>query len=284
MTGFQRALACAALIVTGMAAAAEPQRVEIPAGGRSSSPAPLVGYLFRPPGAGPHPAVVMMHGCGGAYAKSGKLNSRHQMWGDLLSERGYAALMVDSFTSRGLREICTIKLSERVLKEADRVGDAHAALAFLRGLPEVAPNDIGLLGWSHGGGVALGAITQKPSIDGFRAAVAFYPGCSTRARRADTFHPYAPTLVLIGRSDNWTPAAPCEALVAAVAARGEPMSIVTYAGAYHDFDSPLLTGSRVRQDVPNGVNPGQGVTIAGNPEAREDAIKRVSAFFALHLH
>jgi dienelactone hydrolase len=226
----------------------------------------------------------MMHGCGGAYAKSGKLNSRHQMWGDLLSERGYAALMVDSFTSRGLREICTIKLSERVVKEADRVGDAYAALAFLRGLPEVAPNDIGLLGWSHGGGAALSTITQKPSIDGFRAAVAFYPGCSTRARRADTFHPYAPTLVLIGRSDNWTPAAPCEALVAAVAARGEPMSIVTYADAYHDFDSPLLTGSRVRQDVPNGVNPGQGVTIAGNPEAREDAIKRVSAFFALHLH
>lgn len=273
-----------AFLACGVANAAEPLGVEIPTAGLSSSRTPLAGYLFKPADAGPHPAVVMMHGCGGPFARSGHLNSRHRMWGEFLQQQNYAALLLDSFVSRGIRELCTIKFSERTLKEADRVGDAHAALAFLGGLPEVKRNNIGLLGWSHGGGVTLATITHKsPPAQGFRAAVSFYPGCSARARHADTLHPYAPTLVLIGDSDDWTPAPPCKALVAAVAARGEPMSIVSYPNTYHDFDNPALTRRRVREDVPNGVRPGRGVTTAPNPEARADALKRVGAFFAQHL-
>lgn len=272
------------LLACGVANAAEPLRVEIPIAGLSSSPTPLAGYLFKPADGGPHPAVVMMHGCSGLFARSGDLNSRHRMWGEFLQQQHYAALLLDSFVSRGIRELCTIKFSERTLKEADRVGDAYAALAFLGGLPEVKRNNIGLLGWSHGGGVTLATMTHKSRpAQGFRAAVAFYPGCSARARHADAFHPYAPTLVLIGDADDWTPAPPCKALVAAVAARGEPMSIVTYPDTYHDFDNPALTRRRVRQDVPNGVHPGRGVITAPNPQARADALKRVGAFFAQHL-
>jgi len=74
------------------------------------------------------------------------------------------------------------------------------------------------------------------------------------------------------------------ALAASVAARGEPMHIVTYPDTYHDFDSPALTAPRLRADVPNGVRPGAGVTTAPNPAAREDAKLRVKAFLAEHLH
>lgn len=52
---------------------------------------------------------------------------------------------------------------------------------------------------------------------------------------------------------------PCKQLAAAVAARGEAMAIVTYPDTYHDFDDPGL---------------------ASNPEAREDAKKRVLSFLA----
>jgi len=277
-------IAWSACLAWSAANAAAPERVEIPVAGLSSSPAPLVGYLFRPAGGAPHKAVVMVHGCGGAYAKNDDLNARHLMWGDFLAQQGYAALLVDSFTSRGIREICTTRLSARTLKEADRVGDTYAALAFLRGLPGIDAHDIGLLGWSHGGGVTLNAISQHPPAgNGFRAAVAFYPGCTTRARHADEFHPYAPALVLIGESDDWTPAAPCRALVVAVAARGEPMRIVTYPDTFHDFDNPALKSRHVRADVPNGVRPGAGVTTAPNPDARADALKLVGAFFAEYL-
>lgn len=277
-------LALTALLSLGMAAAAEPVRVTVPTAALSASPAPLAAFLYQPTGDGPHPAIVMMHGCSGAYAKDGRVSARHRMWGEFLASQGYVALMLDSFSSRGIKELCTQKLNARTLKEADRVGDAYAALAFLRTQPGVDAKRIGVLGWSHGGGSVLSTITdhRHPGA-GFRAAVAFYPGCTARARKAETFHPYAPLLVLIGESDDWTPAAPCVALTAAVAARGEPMQIVTYPDTFHDFDNPGITRKHVRTEVPNGVHPGDGTTTAPNPAAREDAKQRVVTFFAENL-
>jgi len=221
----------------------------------------------------------MLHGCGGAYGRDGRLNARHRMWGEYLAAQGYVALMLDSFSSRGVQELCTTRHSDRFLKESDRVGDAYAALAYLRQREDVDADRIALLGWSHGAGVTLDAITHPPGAEaGFKAAVAFYPGCTSRNQRAQRFHPYAPVLLLIGEADDWTPAAPCKALVASVAARGESMQIVTYADTFHDFDNPALKGPRLRKDVPNGVHPGAGVTTAPNPVAREDAQRQVRVF------
>lgn len=260
---------------------AGPEQVAIPPAGRSSSPAPLVGFVFRPSSNGPSPAVIMLHGCGGPYARNDRLNARHRMWGRFLAEHGYVALMLDSFTSRNIKEICTIKIGKRPIKESERVGDAYAALQWLRAQRGVDPTRIVLLGWSHGGGVTLDTITHRPpGMAGFRAAAAFYPGCTARNRRAARFHPYAPLLVLVGESDDWTPAAPCVALAEAVGARGEPMRIVTYPDTYHDFDNPGIKAAHVRHDVPNGVHPGRGVTTAPNAAAREDAKRRVLEFFA----
>ncbi|WP_374356634.1 dienelactone hydrolase family protein [Chitinimonas sp.] len=281
----RHALILALTLASQFALAATPVRISIPTAGISSAAAPLTGFLFAAEGSEPHPAVVMLHGCGGAYAKDGEtLNPRHLMWGEFLAKHGYTALMLDSFSARGLKQICTIKFSERSLKESDRRGDAYAALAYLRGQKDIKAEQIAVLGWSHGGGVTLDTISHRPeSGKGFQAAASFYPGCSKRAEHADAFHPYAPLLLLIGESDDWTPAAPCKALAEAVKARGEPMQIVTYPDSYHDFDNPALKEKRVRKEVPNGVNAGAGVTIAPNPQAREDAMQRVLDFFASHL-
>jgi dienelactone hydrolase len=163
-------------------------------------------------------------------------------------------------------------------------GDAYAALVYLRSRPDIDPGRIGLLGWSRGAGTTLDAMTRRPpALDGYAAAVAFHPGCRTRAKRADRFHPYAPLLVLIGASDDWTPAAPCETLAGEVAARGEPMRIVVYPGAYHDFDNPGLRSKRVRTEVPNGTRPGEGGTLAPDAGGRADATGRVRDYFEKHL-
>src|SRR6478609_5513497 len=127
MSGLVAALSRAGLlcaIAAATLASGEPTPVAIAAAEISSSPKPLVAFAFEPSTRGPHPAVVMLHGCGGAYAKDGTLNARHRMWGEFLAQNGYVAVMLDSFTSRGVKEICTQKFSARTLKEADRVGDA----------------------------------------------------------------------------------------------------------------------------------------------------------------
>lgn len=258
--------------------------VSVPVAAGSAPPQSLNAWLFEPRTKPPWPAVVMVHGCGGAFAKDGALGARHRMWGEHLAAHGYAALMVDSFGARGIAQICTTQFSARTLTSADRVNDAYAALAYLRQRADIQSQRIALLGWSHGGGVALDAMTRtRVSSDRFAVGVSFYPGCTSRNARAARFHPYAPVLLLIGEADDWTPAAPCKALAATVAARGEPLQIVTYPDTYHDFDNPALKTKRVRTDVPNGVRPGAGVTVAPNPQAREDAKQRVLDFLRQHL-
>ena len=270
------ALACAML-----ASAHAGEAVEVPVLALSSSPAPLRAVLFAPRGPGPHPAVVMVHGCGGAYGRDGALNPRHRMWGELLAEHGYVALMVDSFTSRGVKELCTQKTAERTLRAADRAGDAFAALAYLRTRRDVDPARVALLGWSHGGSTVLETLARRPPEGrGFSAAIAFYPGCAVRARKPEAFEPHAPLLLLVGDSDDWTPAEPCKSLARALEARGGKVKLVAYPGTYHDFDNPGLKAKRVRAEVPNGVKPGAGVTVAPNPAAREDAKRRVLDFLA----
>ena len=92
-----RGVLLAGALMAGTAWAA-PEALTVPTAGLSSSPAPLRAFLFMPEGTGVHPAIVLMHGCGGAYARDGSLNARHRMWGDYLASLGYAALLLDSFS------------------------------------------------------------------------------------------------------------------------------------------------------------------------------------------
>ena len=96
-------------------------------------------------------------------------------------------------------------------------------------------------------------------------------------RARDRWEPGVPTRIHIGALDDWTPAKPCIELGEAMAARGEPLKVTVYPDSHHGFDAP--NGDVVyRTDVPNGVNPGQGVHVGANPAAREMANAKVRAF------
>lgn len=242
--------------------------------------------------AGGFPAVVALHGCSGMYSmargREDHLSDRLAARADLYLNDGYAVLFPDSFRSRGRTEVCTIKVGESPIKPMRRRLDALGALAFLAERPDIARDRIALVGWSHGGSTALATINlrdrevaafrDKPGAPPFfRAAVAFYPGCAVSLRAGERWQPGAPTRIHIGASDDWTPVKPCVELGKAMAARGEPLKVVVYPNAHHAFDAP--DGVVVhRTDVPNGVNPGQGVHVGANPAAREKANAKVSAF------
>jgi dienelactone hydrolase len=199
------------------------------------------GYLARPEGNGPFPAVVHLHGCGGL-GPPFKANPAGNEWVKDLVAWGYVVLVVDSFTSRGVREACTPS-SYFAFKGGivTRELDAFGALRYLARLPFVDRNRVAMLGFSMGGWTVLAAGSQdadlvdNPDRLAFKAAVAFYPVCSLVRGIM-----IMPTLILTGASDDWTPSKDCEVMMARRAGAGAPVDLTIYPGAYHGFDATIL--------------------------------------------
>ena len=249
-------------------------------GGR---PVTLKGFwLPAPSGTARNPAVALFHGCGGALDKNGQLGQRLRGYAALLNQQGLHALVVDSLTPRGERELCTQRTGTRAVTQAHRRLDALAAIQWLAQRPEVDAERIGLLGWSNGGSTVLAAtnvrqhdVAARPIQPAF--AVAFYPGCEAELKRG--YETRTPLLMLLGEADDWTPAAPCHQL--ARHAKGVIPQIEAYAGAYHGFDSNAPV--RLRKEVPNGVRPGEGVHVGGDAEAKRLSRERLLRFVAEQL-
>ena len=222
------------------------------------------------------PAMVLLHGCGGMYGRTGALSERMQEYAARLNAMGIHALVLDSLTPRGDRELCTQKNGQRRVTQLQRRRDALGALAWLAQRPEVDVKRLGVLGWSNGGSTVLSAsdathaevarAAVKPSL-----AVAYYPGCESALR--DGYRPVAPLLLMLGEDDDWTPAAPCKALAERLGAGTE---LTAYPGAGHGFDGSAPV--RHRPEVPNGVRPGAGVHVGGHPSSRAAAFERLDTY------
>lgn len=274
-------LATAACLLAGAlwtipvpASAAGPQEVAIPA--PNASKGDFTGKLYRPPGAGPFPAVVALHGCGGLLTKSGAVVSRESDWAQRLVAAGYVVLFADSFTARGFRQICTVHNEDRTISPRNRADDARAAAEWLGQQSYVDKARIALMGWSHGAMSVLW--TVRPDFLGtpplFKAAIAFYPGCRA-VLKLKVWHPSVPLSLLIGADDDWTEPGPCKEL-----AEREGFRFVAYPGAYHGFDAPH-SPVRVRKNL-GAVRSGQA-HVGTNPVAREAAIAEVMATLATSL-
>lgn len=281
------AVALICLSLSGFGTAFAQEKVSLPSLDTDNNGAPVMidAYLFRATHAtGPTPAVVFMHGCNGMFTRKGNIDSRELDWAHRLNAQGYAVLAVDSFTSRGQSSECA--RGGPVRPSVERPRDAYGALRYLQTLPAIQPDRIALMGWSHGGGTVLFSIgpkgpgrsqDAKPAPD-FVAAIAFYPGwCNATAQGAD-WTTRIPLLLLIGADDVWSKPAPCDAFVHSVMAQSAPITFHIYPGAVHDFDYPNLP---VRSR-PEFTNPRTHVVpVTGTqPEARDDAIARVTTFLA----
>ena len=234
----------------------------------------LRAWLLQPdkPGSPRMPTVIVLHGCAGLYARGDQLNARDQAMADMLLQEGYAVLLPDSLTPRGVKQLCTQKTSQRGITQVERRRDALAALAWVAAQPWARPNAIAVLGWSHGGSAVLAATDgRQPEVAAqaqkFATAIAFYPGCGAAAK--DGYQPNTRLTLLLGEKDDWIAPAACIALGQAVGAE-----VHVYPDSYHDFDNPT-GGVRLRRDVPNGLRPGLGVHAGRNPAARQEAYARV---------
>jgi dienelactone hydrolase len=264
-----------AIAMTSSAAIAGPESVDIPDGDLS-----LHATLYRPDGPGPFPAVVALHDCGGLTQRPNTQAKLYSVWANKLVTDGFVVLFPDSFGSRGLGSQCR-EHHRSVHASRERVADANAARLWLQQQSYVRPDHISLLGWSNGAAAVLWTVrlTTPPQteIADFRSAVAFYPSCG-RLREA-AWSARIPTLILIGRADDWTPAAACEQMVAGARGRSARVQIVVYPEAHHEFDradSPI----RLRTGLVNTVDPSGRAHGGTNPAARNDAFTRVPKWLA----
>ena len=228
----------------------------------------LRGFLAKPQGDGPFPAIVALHGC------SGLPDAMVQGASERAVSRGYVILLVDSFTTRSIDHTCT---PDRYAA-ADiftRTLDAYGALLFLARQPFVDAHRVAVAGASQGGMVTL-SVAEEGSIKlfinsrdlGFRAAIALYPGCGVVGAR-----PSIPTLIIVGELDDWTPANDCARALANWGNTGTPIQLVTYPGAHHAFDVEIFQPGRTMF----------GHWLEYNAGAAEDARRRIYAFLTDYL-
>jgi dienelactone hydrolase len=298
------AVAFVSLMTPAVAAAQE--KVSFPSTDtdlKGGTPTTITGYLYKPAGSGPFAAVVSMPGCDGVLGESddilgkkGEIHPMYAQWGEILSSKGYLVLLIDSLQPRGRNRLCEdfgIGLSREMTR------DAVGGMNYLRSRPDVRPDSIAIMGQSYGGMATLfttskGALPNNISVPkapekDFRAAIALYPaGCPFLLGRIPNnrtnthWQPRQPMLLLMGELDNSTPAAPCKELIAQVKNEGGlPIDAHFYPDTYHAFDHPNLPMT-VLTDIkmpPDGHSP----TVGSNPEARLDAINRVTQFLSKQL-
>jgi dienelactone hydrolase len=262
-------------MISASTASAAPDQVDIPDGSLT-----LHATLYRPEGAGPFPAVVALHDCGGLSQRPLTDEQVYSEWARLLVANGFVVLFPDSFGSRGIGSQCR-ETNRTIHASRERVSDANAARRWLQGQNYVRGEHISLLGWSNGAVAALWSVrpTTKPKDDkiDFRSAVALYPSC--RRLRETAWSARVPTLILIGSADDWTPASACQQMVADAHDRSARVQLVVYPGAHHEFDwanSPV----KLRTGLVNTVDPSGKAHGGTNPAARSDALKRVPQWLA----
>ena len=271
------AIILGAVGLVAVGCAFDPEGLEVEQSDGTILPAELVEYhndrgetlqavLLRPDAATPEPmpAVLVLHGSGGLFSTPDRNDTKLEVapefadWAGMLTRRGYAVLLPDSFYSRGYFEWDD---HPRGVDETDRLVmrsyDAQGALRYACEQSFVDCERVGVVGFSNGGSVALLAVHERldelagmselpPAAERerFVASFPFYPGCGLQGLVDDPARPYYPTAPVAihhGREDPLLE--DCPARVDAVRAVAEersaaepPLSLTIYDGAGHDFD------------------------------------------------
>ncbi len=182
---------------------------------------------------GPVPCMVILT------SSAGVQRHREHYYADLLNAAGAAALIVDSFRSRGVRRTVA---DQSLVSAAQMEGDAFAALALLRGDRRIDPARIGIMGVSKGGVATLNAalaVRQRWRRDFphlFDIHVALCPGATAQHRDATTHG--RPMFLMLAAKDDYTPAELAIEYAERMRAAGnQQIRVKVYGSAHHGWES-----------------------------------------------
>jgi len=269
-----RLLILIAILAASPAVAQQNVRVPVEQDGRTVQ---LAAQLFRPAGTDAAPAVAIFHGCGGPGQNTARMAG-------LLASWGYVALVVDSFSARGLKDVCGRNWPTQA-DAAARAYDIDAALAWLGKQGFVDAKRLATMGYSYGGGVAM-LRALSPRLDdrrllAARAVILVYPDCGLADSLGPKLAVRQPTLFAMGALDDWTPVAHCKAVIGRVAEGRDRIETRIYDDAHHSFDA-LGLPVRYLPGVGNRSKPGGccGAHYGANEAAWKAFVIDVKAFLA----
>ena len=215
----------------------------------------LTGYVARPPGQGPHPAVIVIQEWWG-------LNEHIKDIARRFAREGYISIAPDLFSRLGHQVTTDPNEAGRLmqtLQQAEGLKDLLATVAHLKTLDGVDPGRLGVIGFCMGGSYALMLPCETPEI---KATVVFYGQVPNPD--APLKNLAAPVLYIYGEDDGWITKVDVQRLQDALRKYNKPGEVKTYPGCSHAFFNDT------RKEV-------------YRPAEAQDAWKRTLSFFQQHL-
>ena len=212
--------------------AATPKNVSYKSGDET-----VQGVLYAPEGKGPFPAIVVIHEWWG-------LNDWVKQQAAKLSDQGYVTLAVDVYRGKVASTPEEAHEIMRGVPEDRAKRDLHAAVEYLKSLPDVSKDRIGSIGWCMGGGYSLDVALQEPTL---KADVINYGHLATDSESTQKIN--AAVLGLFGGQDRGIPVDDVKKFEQMLKQQGKKVEIVVYPQAGHAFENPNNTAGYRADDA-----------------------------------
>jgi carboxymethylenebutenolidase len=211
------------------------------------------GILYLPKGAGPHPALVVIHEWWG-------LNDWIKQEAAGYAAKGYVSLAVDLYHGKVADTPEMAHELSRGLPQDQGVRDLTGAFTYLENRKDVKHDRIGAIGWCMGGGYALQLAIAEPAL---KAVAINYGALATDKDSLSKIH--AAVLGNFGGQDKGIPPDAVHGFETAMQSLGKPVDAKIYPEAGHAFENPNnKTGYRAADAT--------------------DALDRVDRFFSAQLN
>lgn len=226
--------------------------------------------VYKPDSGGQSPVVLFFHGCSGATL------SHEEDWAEFYNSIGVAMIAVDSYAGRGIEweDACDL----RVMTPWQRAADVLATVEFSKRQDYVDPNQVVLMGFSHGAitiwtaqvfastkTVPLGLDTWPQGVmDGVQLSLPFYGSCIGK------WSVPLRTIAFLAENDRYVDAQTCIDFAEQNADLAEHFGYKIFPGATHTFD-------HARPNIAN-VEAGSVYDAAATAEAQAMIAAEIQAF------
>lgn len=219
-------LAAIAFLVAANSTPFEPGEIEAKKVRFVNGKAGFQGLEWTPPGKGPHPAIVVVHGDFGLTPWVQKQCAR-------LAAKGYHVLALDLYRGEIAKDVEEAHILDRGLEEEKVRAQLKLAADRLARMPNVRGDALAILGWDMGGGYALDMATREPR---YKAVINCYGRLSTDSKEFARLD--AAVLCLLAGKSAGTPKETIDQFQAALKKAGKQADVHIFANSPVGFMDP----------------------------------------------